>query len=90
MLTIAKDVKLQVEFNPQLVKAYRLIGYENRVLNDQDFNDDRKDAGEMGAGHTVTALYEIIPIDSDEEVSSIDFLNIKLIQNRLILLIMMK
>ncbi|WP_203296616.1 vWA domain-containing protein [Luteirhabdus pelagi] len=60
--TIAKDVKLQVEFNPAKVAAYRLIGYENRLLNDEDFNDDTKDAGELGSGHTVTALYEIIPV----------------------------
>ena len=60
--TIAKDVKLQVEFNPNKVQAYRLIGYENRLLNDEDFNDDTKDAGELGSGHTVTALYEIIPV----------------------------
>ncbi len=61
MFTIAKDVKVQIEFNPARVKAYRLIGYENRMLNKEDFNDDKKDAGELGAGHTVTALYEIIP-----------------------------
>ena len=61
LFTIAKDVKFQLEFNPSRVKAYRLIGYENRLLNDEDFNNDRKDAGEMGAGHVVTALYEIIP-----------------------------
>lgn len=61
LFTIAKDVKLQVEFNPDKVQAYRLIGYENRLLEDKDFNDDRKDAGELGAGHTVTALYEVIP-----------------------------
>lgn len=61
LFTIAKDVKLQVEFNPQQVKAYRLIGYENRTMAAQDFNDDTKDAGELGAGHTVTALYEIVP-----------------------------
>ena len=61
LFTIAKDVKLQLEFNPAQVKAYRLIGYENRKLRDEDFNDDRKDAGELGSGHTVTALYEIIP-----------------------------
>ncbi len=60
--TIAKDVKLQVEFNPNKVQAYRLIGYENRLLNDEDFNDDTKDAGELGSGHTVTALYELIPV----------------------------
>ncbi len=61
LFTIAKDVKLQVEFNPAEVKSYRLIGYENRRLQNRDFTDDKKDAGEMGAGHTVTALYEIIP-----------------------------
>lgn len=59
--TIAKDVKIQVEFNPNKIAAYRLIGYENRLLNDEDFNDDKKDAGELGSGHKVTALYEIIP-----------------------------
>ena len=62
MFTIAKDVKLQLEFNPTKVQAYRLIGYENRLLADEDFADDTKDAGEMGAGHTVTAIYEIIPV----------------------------
>ena len=61
LFTIAKDVKLQVEFNPEKIAGYRLIGYENRLLNKEDFNDDRKDAGELGSGHTVTALYEIIP-----------------------------
>ena len=61
LFTIAKDVKIQVEFNPAFVQAYRLIGYENRLLNDEDFNDDKKDAGELGSGHKVTALYEIIP-----------------------------
>jgi Ca-activated chloride channel family protein len=61
LFTIAKDVKIQVEFNPAKVQAYRLIGYENRLLQAEDFNDDQKDAGEIGAGHTVTALYEIIP-----------------------------
>lgn len=66
MFTIAKDVKIQVEFNPALVKGYRLIGYENRALANEDFEDDTKDAGELGAGHTVTALYEIIPADADE------------------------
>jgi Ca-activated chloride channel family protein len=64
LFTIAKDVKLQIEFNPATVKGYRLIGYENRRLRDEDFNDDKKDAGELGSGHTVTALYEIIPHDS--------------------------
>jgi Ca-activated chloride channel family protein len=61
LLTVAKDVKIQVEFNPRAVAAYRLIGYENRMLNREDFNDDRKDAGEIGSGHTVTALYELVP-----------------------------
>jgi Ca-activated chloride channel family protein len=59
--TVAKDVKFQVEFNPASVTAWRLIGYENRALARQDFNDDRKDGGEMGAGHTVTVLYEVVP-----------------------------
>lgn len=72
LFTIAKDVKFQLEFNPNQVKSYRLVGYENRLLNAEDFNDDTKDAGEMGAGHTVTALYEIIPADSDEEILSVD------------------
>lgn len=62
LFTIAKDVKIQVEFNPGKVQAYRLIGYENRMLAAEDFNDDQKDAGEVGSGHTVTALYEIIPV----------------------------
>ena len=62
LFTIAKDVKLQIEFNPAKVQGYRLIGYENRLLNKEDFNDDKKDAGELGSGHTVTALYEIIPV----------------------------
>jgi len=72
LLTIAKDVKIQVEFNPAKVKAYRLIGYENRMLRAQDFNDDKKDAGELGAGHNVTAIYEIIPAGSKEKVPGID------------------
>jgi Ca-activated chloride channel family protein len=62
LFTIAKDVKIQVEFNPAKVQAYRLIGYENRMLASEDFNDDKKDAGELGSGHTVTALYEVIPV----------------------------
>lgn len=70
--TIAKDVKIQVEFNPAKVKAYRLIGYENRMLKAEDFNDDKKDAGEIGSGHTVTALYEIIPAGSKETIPGID------------------
>lgn len=61
MYVVAKDVKLQIEFNPAKVQSYRLVGYETRILDNEDFNDDTKDAGEMGAGHTVTALYEIIP-----------------------------
>ncbi len=65
ILTLAKDVKLQVEFNPARVAGYRLIGYENRLLADEDFNDDTKDAGELGAGHTVTALYEVVPAGTD-------------------------
>jgi len=74
LLTIAKDVKIQVEFNPAKVQAYRLIGYENRRLRDQDFNDDTKDAGELGAGHSVTALYEIIPtgVESDVNLPTVD------------------
>ncbi len=70
LVTIAKDVKIQVEFNPSQVKAYRLLGYENRLLRQEDFNDDTKDAGEIGAGHTVTAFYEIIPTDSDETIET--------------------
>ncbi len=72
LFTIAKDVKFQLEFNPKRVKAYRLVGYENRLLNDEDFNDDKKDAGEMGSGHTVTALYEIIPAGAEESTGKID------------------
>ncbi|MEA3447715.1 MAG: von Willebrand factor type A domain-containing protein [Bacteroidota bacterium] len=72
LYTIAKDVKFQIEFNPAQVKAYRLVGYENRMLNKEDFNDDKKDAGEIGAGHCVTALYEIIPAGSDEEIGDVD------------------
>jgi Ca-activated chloride channel family protein len=68
LVTIAKDVKIQVEFNPARVAAYRLIGYENRLLAAQDFNDDQRDAGEIGAGHTVTALYEIVPAGGKTEV----------------------
>jgi len=72
LFTIAKDVKIQVEFNPRQVAAYRLIGYENRLLRDQDFNDETKDAGEIGAGHTVTALYEIVPFGQKYENPGID------------------
>jgi Ca-activated chloride channel family protein len=70
--TIAKDVKIQVEFNPREVAAYRLIGYENRLLRNEDFNDDRKDAGEIGAGHSVTALYETVPLGVEVGASSVD------------------
>ena len=73
MMTVAKDVKLQIEFNPAHVYAYRLIGYENRVLDYEDFEDDEKDAGDMGSGHVVIAFYEIIPADSDEEVDTREF-----------------
>jgi len=76
LVTIAKDVKIQVEFNPALVKSYRLIGYENRMLKKEDFNNDKIDAGEIGAGHTVTALYEVVPIgeDSPSDVPAVDAL----------------
>jgi len=74
LLTIAKDVKVQIEFNPAQVAGYRLIGYENRKLEHQDFNDDGKDAGEIGAGHTVTAFYEIIPVGQKVPASGIDAL----------------
>jgi Ca-activated chloride channel family protein len=72
LYTIAKDVKIQVEFNPAKVAGYRLIGYENRMLAAQDFNDDKKDAGEIGAGHTVTALYEIVPVGQKVENPGVD------------------
>jgi Ca-activated chloride channel family protein len=65
LFTVAKDVKIQVEFNPAQVQAYRLLGYENRILAKEDFADDRKDAGEMGAGHSVTALYEVVPVGAE-------------------------
>lgn len=70
LFTIAKDVKLQLEFNPAKVKAYRLIGYENRALANEEFNDDKKDAGDMGSGHTVTALYEIVPVGAESETQT--------------------
>jgi Ca-activated chloride channel family protein len=72
LVTIAKDVKIQVEFNPARVQAYRLIGYENRALRAEDFADDGKDAGEIGAGHTVTALYEIVPVGVDIDLPAVD------------------
>ena len=68
LFTIAKDVKIQVEFNPARVRAYRLIGYENRMLATEDFDDDTKDAGELGAGHRVTALYEVVPVGADTDL----------------------
>ena len=72
MYAVAKDVKMQVEFNPAYVGAYRLVGYESRLLNREDFNDDTKDAGELGAGHTVTAFYEIIPAGVKNPYGSVD------------------
>jgi Ca-activated chloride channel family protein len=78
LFTIAKDVKLQIEFNPDKVQGYRLIGYENRLLNKEDFNDDKKDAGELGSGHTVTALYELIPTGmKDAMLKDVDVLRYK-------------
>lgn len=72
LFTIAKDVKLQIEFNPAKIQAYRLIGYENRMLKNEDFNNDKKDAGELGSGHTVTALYEIIPVGVESKFFKVD------------------
>lgn len=83
LFTVAKDVKFQVEFNPSKVQAYRLIGYEKRKLNDRDFNDDTKDAAELGAGHTVTVLYEIIPIGvkMPEGMATVDDLKYSIKEN---------
>jgi Ca-activated chloride channel family protein len=72
LVTVAKDVKIQVDFNPGRVEAYRLIGYENRVMRAEDFNNDLKDAGDMGAGHTVTALFEVVPRGGSVPGPSID------------------
>jgi Ca-activated chloride channel family protein len=72
LVTIAKDVKIQVEFNPAKVGAYRLIGYENRLLQNRDFHDDTKDAGEIGAGHHVTALYELVPAGKEESLPDVE------------------
>ncbi|WP_338814863.1 von Willebrand factor type A domain-containing protein [Bernardetia sp. Wsw4-3y2] len=84
LFTIAKDVKIQIEFNPTKVAAYRLIGYENRMLAKEDFNDDKKDAGELGAGHTVTALYEIIPVGVKSEFfPSVDDLRYQKEENKI-------
>ena len=79
LFALARDVKIQVEFNPAKVGAYRLIGYENRMLADEDFNNDKKDAGEIGVGHTVTALYELIPADSSD-LPSVDPLKYQRVQ----------
>ncbi|TGE09397.1 vWA domain-containing protein [Hymenobacter fodinae] len=73
LFTIAKDVKLQVEFNPARVREYRLVGYENRLLAAEDFNNDRKDAGELGSGHTVTALYEVVPVGAPASVDPLKY-----------------
>ncbi len=84
LVTIAKDVKIQVEFNPAQASAYRLIGYENRLLKKEDFNNDKIDAGEIGAGHTVTALYEVIPAGNNEPrpASSVDELKYQRTEDR--------
>ena len=82
LITVAEDVKLQVEFNPAHVQAYRLIGYEKRALAARDFNNDRKDAGEMGAGHTVTALYEIVPAGEVTGEPGVDPLKYQPAKNR--------
>jgi Ca-activated chloride channel family protein len=86
LFTIAKDVKLQIEFNPAKVQAYRLIGYENRMLSKEDFNNDNKDAGELGSGHTVTAVYEVIPVgvknEFEQKVNSLKYQHPKtIVQN---------
>lgn len=82
LFTVAKDVKIQVEFNPNYVKSYRLIGYENRLLNNEDFNDDKKDAGEIGAGHCVTAIYEVITYEN-ETTPKVDVDDLKYQQTQL-------
>ena len=73
LVTIAKDVKIQIEFNPAFVSEYRLIGYETRALNRDDFNNDRVDAGDIGAGHTVTAIYEIVPAGTSAQFDPLHF-----------------
>jgi Ca-activated chloride channel family protein len=81
LFTIAKDVKIQVEFNPAKVKAYRLVGYENRMLNSEDFKDDTKDAGELGSGHTVTAIYELVPaVGKQTTESEVDELKYQVVE----------
>jgi len=72
LVTVAKDVKFQVEFNPARVAGYRLVGYENRRLATQDFNDDKKDAGDVGAGHEVTAFYEVVPVGVETDSPAVD------------------
>src|SRR5438046_8139293 len=74
LVAVAKDVKFQVEFNPAKVAAYRLIGYENRLLKTEDFKDDAKDAGDLGSGHTVTALYEVVPVGVSVDLPEVDSL----------------
>jgi Ca-activated chloride channel family protein len=74
LMKIEKDVKVQVAFNPDIVKGYKLIGYVNRRLDNTDFNDDTKEAGEIGSGHSVIMLYEIIPAESEEPIDNIDIL----------------
>jgi Ca-activated chloride channel family protein len=78
LVTIAKDVKVQVEWNPAVVASYRLLGYENRVMANADFRDDRKDAGEIGAGHTVTALYEVVPVDGAQVAGTPSLVTVRL------------
>ncbi len=81
LVTVANDVKLQVEFNPAAVRAYRLIGYENRLLRNEDFADDQKDAGDIGAGHTVTALYEVVPVGVENTVTVRDADSLRYVAN---------
>lgn len=78
LFTIAKDVKLQLEFNPAKVQSYRLIGYENRVMRNEDFNDDKKDAGELGSGHSVTALYEVVPSKGNQKSEELKYQDVKI------------
>jgi Ca-activated chloride channel family protein len=79
LVTVAKDVKLQIEFNPARVKEYRLVGYENRLLRPEDFNDDTKDAGDLGAGHQVTAFYEIVPVgnETSQNIDSLRYQDVR-------------
>ena len=78
LITVAKDVKIQVEFNPAQVAGYRLVGYENRLLNQEDFDNDRVDAGEIGSGHSVTALYEIIPAAGETSTTKLKYQETKI------------